>query len=136
MQPPIEPCPERVPVVTMEQLVRNEPGGPGADDPIVIRGRLVSFHNRMWPILTSHNDCGYGRPLFALEAPIEGTCYGLGLSGTLFGCELDDTRSCCDHLPLGKEVALVGTYSPTSPGIPAFTAWVLHARICTLPEDT
>jgi hypothetical protein len=136
MQPPVEACPERVPVVTMEQLVRGAPDGPASGDPVIVRGRLVSFHGLLAPAGSSIRRCGLTHPLLALEVPVGTACYGLGLSGPFFGCMLDDTKVCCDHLPVGEQITVVGTYAATSAGQPDFSGWVEHARMCTLAGGT
>jgi hypothetical protein len=136
MQGGVDTCPKKVPIVTMEQLARDEVTGRDTDDAIIVRGRLVSSHDRMATVTTAKNPCERGQLLFALEAPVEGQCYALELPNPGFGCVLDRTRICCEHLPLGEEIAIVGTYLPTPTGAPAFAGAVRFARICKLPDAT
>lgn len=131
--PPPEPCPRTVRVVTMEELVRDEPGAPNTDEYVVVRGRLVSFHSRLITSFSTRDTCGFARPIFALESRVGDTCYGVGLDTPTFGCVIDHTMFCCGHLPVGEEVAVVGTYSRTPAGVPTFASWLGFARICTLP---
>jgi hypothetical protein len=136
MQGGVDTCPKKVPIVTMEQLARDEVTGRDTDDAIIVRGRLVSSHDRMATVTTAKNPCERGQLLFALEAPVEGQCYALELPNPGFGCVLDRTRICCEHLPLGEEIAIVGTYLPTPTGAPAFAGAVRFARICKLADAT
>jgi hypothetical protein len=118
----------------MEELVRDDPGAPDTDDYVVIRGRLVSFHSHLITSFSTRDTCGFGRPVFALEAKVGDTCYGVGLDTPTFGCVLDHTMFCCSHLPVEQDVAVVGTYVRTSPGGRTFASWLKFARICKLPE--
>jgi hypothetical protein len=117
-------------VLTVEELVRATPER-WAGKIIVVRGRLSFASGRPLSFRpTAEPSCGAAIRMLSLEAEVEGACYAVDLGQP--GCWGDASRVCCNHLPLGEEVAASGRLSTSAAGDP-FVAELGHvARLCRL----
>lgn len=126
---PIERCPD-VPVVSVGQLVR-EAAATWDGRRVVVRGRLALANGRYISLLGSTPPlCGEAGRLLGLEAVVDGACFAVDLEAPQ--CLGDASRVCCDHLPLGGDVAIVGLMTrPADEHV--FAASLSSSKLCTLP---
>ena len=129
---PIEQCPD-VPVLSVEQLVR-EAAATWDGRRVVVRGRLALANGRYLSLLPSTPPpCGEADRLLGLEAMVDGACFAVDLEAPR--CLGDASRVCCDHLPLGGDVAIVGLMRrPADEHV--FAASLSSSKRCALRSTT
>jgi hypothetical protein len=122
-------CPDW-PVKTIDELVRHAESQPEEQN-VIVRGRLVIANGHVGPRQQggAPRPCASGKLLLSLEAEVDGACYAVDLHPEP-RCDVDASRICCPHLPLGQETAVAGRLWPAH--YEGLFAFGLDGRVCRL----